>query len=123
MSLEKGSYGSPRWTGEIADCSLPVTFDTYSNCSFGCVYCFSQYQRGVGGAKDNYFEKKVKAVNVEKIKKLFSGELPDSQFWQYIKDKRPIQYGGLSDQFDGFEKQYGKTYEILKFLKEINYPI
>lgn len=123
MSLEKGFYGSPRWTGEIADCSLPVTFDTYSNCAFGCVYCFSQYQRGIGGAQDDYFHKRVKAVNVEKIKKLFRGELPNSQFWPYIKDKRPIQYGGLSDQFDGFEKQYGKTYEILSFLKEINYPI
>lgn len=52
-------YMSPRWTGEIADCSLPLTFDTYSNCSFGCVYCFSQYQRGIGGAKDDYFAKKV----------------------------------------------------------------
>lgn len=31
--------------------------------------------------------------------------------------------GGLSDQFDGFEKKYGVTYEILKYLKEINYPI
>ena len=41
----------------------------------------------------------------------------------WVKDKRPIQYGGLSDQFDGFERKYGKTYEILKFLKEINYPI
>lgn len=123
MSLEKGYYSSPRWTGEIADCSLPVTFDTYSNCAFGCVYCFSQYQRGIGGAADDYFHKKVKAVNVEKIKKLFSGEMPDSQFWQYIKDRRPIQYGGLSDQFDGFERIYGKTYEILKFLREINYPI
>lgn len=123
MSLEKGYYSSPRWTGEIADCSLPVTFDTYSNCAFGCVYCFSQYQRGIGGAADDYFSKKVKAVNVDKIKKLFSGELPNSQFWKYIKDKRPIQYGGLSDQFDGFEKLYGKTYEILKFLREINYPI
>lgn len=84
MSLEKGYYGSPRWTGEIADCSLPVTFDTYSNCSFGCVYCFSQYQRGIGGAADGYFHKKVKAVNVEKVKKLFSGELPNSQFWKYM---------------------------------------
>ena len=48
------SYGSPRWTGEIADCSLPMTLDTYSNCSFGCVYCFSQYQRGIGGAAEDY---------------------------------------------------------------------
>lgn len=123
MSLEKGYYSSPRWTGEIADCSLPVTFDTYSNCAFGCVYCFSQYQRGLGGCADDYLNKRVKAVNVEKVKKLFAGELPNSQFWAYIKDRRPIQYGGLSDQFDGFERQYGKTYEILKYLKEINYPI
>ena len=116
-------YGSPRWTGEIADCTLPLTFDTYSNCSFGCVYCFSQYQRGVGGAKESYLSKKVKAVNPEKIKKIFSGEDTKSQFYPYIKTKRPIQYGGLSDQFDEFERKYGVTYEILKYLKEINYPI
>ena len=116
-------YGSPRWTGEIADCSLPVTFDTYSNCSFGCVYCFSQYQRGIGGAKESYFAKKVKAVDPEKIRKMFAGELENNQFWQYLKDRRPIQYGGLSDQFDGFERKYGVTYEILKYLREINYPI
>jgi len=117
------NYGSPRWTGEIADCSLPLTLDTYSNCSFGCVYCFSQYQRGLGVNKDKYFQKDVRCVNVEKVKKILSGQDKKSQFYEWVKDKRPIQYGGLSDQFDGFERKYGKTYEILKFLKEINYPI
>ena len=117
------SYSSPRWTGEIADCSLPMTLDTYSNCSFGCVYCFSQYQRGIGGGKDSYFAKEVKCINVEKVKRIFSGEDTKSQFAEYVKTRRPIQYGGLSDQFDGFERKYGKTYELLKYLREINYPI
>lgn len=117
------NYGSPRWTGEIADCSLPLTLDTYSNCSFGCVYCFSQYQRGLGVNKDKYFNKEVRCVNVEKVKKILSGQDKKSQFYEWVKDKRPIQYGGLSDQFDGYERKYGKTYEILKYLKEINYPI
>lgn len=116
-------YGSPRWTGEIADCSLPLTLDTYSNCSFGCVYCFSQYQRGIGKGKEEYKNKQVKCINVDKVKKIFSGEDKNNQFYKYVKDKRPIQYGGLSDQFDGFERKYGQTYELLSYLKKINYPI
>ena len=119
---EKG-YLSPRWTGEIADCSLPMTLDTYSNCSFGCVYCFSQYQRGVGGSKDDYYNKNVKSVDPEKVKRILRGEDETSQFYKYVKDRRPIQYGGLSDQFDGFEHQYGVTYEILKTLRELEYPV
>ena len=122
LDIER-TYGSPRWTGEIADCSLPLTLDTYSNCSFGCVYCFSQYQRGIGKGKEEYKNKLVKCINVDKVKKIFSGEDTKSQFYKYVKDKRPIQYGGLSDQFDGYEKKYGQTYELLKYLREIDYPI
>jgi DNA repair photolyase len=59
---------------------------------------------------------------VDKVKKMFTGEI-ESQFWPYLRDRRPIQFGGLSDQFDNFERKYGKTYELLKFLREINYPI
>ena len=118
----KHDYGSPRWTNEIADCSLPMTFDTYSNCSFGCVYCFSQYQRALGGAKEAYLNKVVRSVNPEKVRKIFTLE-KETQFSEWIRQRRPIQWGGLSDQFDGFEKKYGITLEIMKFLREMNYPI
>lgn len=121
MSKIEMTYGSPRWTGECADCSLPMTLDTYSNCSFGCVYCFSQYQRGI--ATNGYFEKKVKSVNPERVKRIISGQDTKSEFYQWVKDRRPIQFGGLSDQFDGYEKKYGVTYDILKYLREIEYPI
>lgn len=116
------TYNSPRWTNEIADCSLPMTFDTYSNCSFGCVYCFSQYQRGVGKAKEAYLNKVVRSVDPEKIRKLFTMEKVN-QFTPWIAQRRPIQWGGLSDQFDGFERKYGITLEILRMLRKMNYPI
>lgn len=120
----KNTYGSPRWTGEVADCSMPMTFDTYSNCSFGCLYCFSQFQRAIGGCKSHYLNKEVKSVNVSKIKKMFTD--PDKyggQFKEYIKQRKVMQWGGLSDEFDGYERKYGVTLELLKFFKEINYPL
>lgn len=119
-------YSSPRWTAEIADCSMPMTFDTYSNCSFGCLYCFSQFQRGIGAPKESYLHKEVKTVNVDKIKRMFTESLAGnnvSQFSEYIRRRKVMQWGGLSDQFDGFEKRYGKTLELLRFFKEINYPL
>lgn len=117
-------YQSPRWSNEIADCSMPMTFDTYSNCSFGCLYCFSQFQRGVGDTKDAYLSKDVRHVSVDHIKRMFTD--PDKyggQFKEYIKQRKVMQWGGLSDQFDGFERKQGITLELLRFFKEIDYPI
>ena len=89
-----GYYQSPRWTNEIADCSMPMTFDTYSNCSFGCLYCFSQFQRAIGNGKENYLQKSVENVNPKKIMQMFSD--PDKyagQFAPYIKQRRVMQWG------------------------------
>lgn len=119
-----GYYQSPRWTNEIADCSMPMTFDTYSNCSFGCLYCFSQFQMAIGNGKENYLHKSVENVNPKKIKQMFSD--PDKyagQFATYIKQRRVMQWGGLSDEFDGYERKYGVTLDLLRFFKEINYPL
>ena len=122
MEEIKHDYMSPRWTAEYPDCSMPMTFDTYSVCSFGCIYCFSQYQRGVGAASEKYLAKEVHSVNVDKIKRMFLE--PDStQFGPYIKARKVMQWGGLSDQFDGFEKHFGVTLELLRFFREIDYPI
>ena len=122
MNEIKQNYGSPRWSGEITDCTMPMTLDTYSNCSFGCVYCFSQYQRGIGNAKDAYLRKECRSVNPERVKRIFTNP-ESSQFCDYVKTRRVFQWGGLSDQFDEFERKYGVTLELLKFFKQINYPI
>ena len=124
MDLEKGFYGSPRWTYEILDCAMPMTFDTYSNCAHQCVYCFAFFQRAVRIGADDYLHHRVKAVNVEKVKRMFSR--PDEyagQFASYIKNRFVLQWGGLSDGFDWYEKKFRKSLELLRFFREIDYPV
>jgi len=124
MNLEQGYYGSPRWSWEILDCAMPMTFDTYSNCAHQCVYCFAYFQRAVGGAADDYLHHRVKAVDVEKVKRMFTE--PDQhakQFAWYIKRRMVMQWGGLSDGFDWYERKFRKSLELLRFFREIDYPV
>lgn len=124
MKLETGSYQSPRWSWEILDCAMPMTFDTYSNCAHQCVYCFAYFQRAVGDSADDYLHHKVRSVNVEKVKRMFTD--PDEhagQFAWYIKQKRTMQWGGLSDGFDWYERKFRKSLELLRFFVEIGYPV
>jgi DNA repair photolyase len=123
--LLNGHYPSPRWSYEFLDCSMPISLDTYSNCSFTCLYCFSGFQRSLG-INDNvsYLQKRARSVNVDKIKRMFLE--PDKyagQFARMIKKRYTIQWGGLSDAFDLFEKEYGKSLELLQFFRQIEYPI
>jgi len=101
---------------------MPMTFDQYSNCSFGCLYCFSTYRRAIGGPKEAYLNHEVSPVNVDSFKKIFTD--PDSsQFGEYVKARKVMQWGGMSDPFCFFEKEFGVGLEILRFLREIDYPI
>lgn len=123
MELLPGAYNSPRWSYEILDCSMPMSFDTYNNCSFQCVYCFSFFQRAVGDGADNYLHHRVKSVNVEQVKRLFRMELPQSQFYWYIRSRRVLQWGGLSDGFDYYERLFGKSLDLLTFWNTMDYPL
>jgi DNA repair photolyase len=124
MELDKGNYGSPRWTYEILDCAMPMSFDTYSNCAHQCLYCFSFFQRAIKQGSEDYLHHKVRSVDVDKIKRMFLQ--PDEhagQFKNYIKRRMTLQWGGLSDGFDWYEKKFLKSLELLRFFREIDYPI
>ena len=121
--IEQG-YESPRWTGEITDCSMPMTFDTYSVCSYNCLYCFAFFQKSHNSK--GYLDRRVKCVNVEHVKRLFSESLlsiKKNQFSNLIRDRVTMQWGGMADGFDEYEKQYGISLELLKFFDQIDYPL
>ena len=115
----KDTYGSPRWSNEFLDCAMPMTFDQYNLCSYQCLYCFSFYQRF---NVENYAKKKVRWVNVDRVKQIFL-EPESSQFEHYVKARIPLQWGGLSEPFDLLEPHFGIGLQLLKFFREIDYPV
>lgn len=128
MSKCGGTYGSPRWTGELPDCSLPVTFDQYGRCSFRCMYCFAFFQKSIGLAKDNYLAGGAPtAVNPASVIRTFEEAKGDpaavkksNQFAPYLAAGRAIQWGGMADPFDPYEKAKGVGLEVLRYLRKEN---
>lgn len=129
------NYHSPRWSGEILDCSMPMSFDQYDHCSFNCMYCFSYNQKSLKelnplfkNETKGYQENKVRAVNPKWIEHLFdtarlAGEGKETQYDDYIRERITMQWGGLSDPFDMFEKKYRVGLDILRTLKKHKYPL
>jgi len=115
-------YDSPRWSGEITDCALPMTFDQYSLCGYRCLYCFAFFQKAIGGAKADYLKHNVRPVNVERVKRIFT-EPDSSQFGPFVKEHKVMQWGGLADPFCPYERKYGVGLELIRFFRKIEYPV
>jgi len=127
MSKLETGYASPRWSGEILDCAMPMTFDTYSRCSYNCLYCFGIYQKATNktaGKKGKAITlQKAQSVNVKKVIRLFDLEMPKSQFTGFILQDKVMQWGGMTDPLDEYERRHGVTLELLKYFKKRNYPL
>lgn len=71
MEKLKQNYTSPRWSMEIPDCSMPMSMDTYSRCSYNCLYCFSFFQKS--HTTKGYLTGQPRSVNPEKARKIERG--------------------------------------------------
>jgi len=120
---EKGStsYLSPRLSSEYMDCSLPMTFDSYSHCSLSCCYCFAYMQK----SNNPTFSGKLHTVNVDNIVSTIHGKPKGSRkhFYKHFIEKRFVfHWGGLADPFCNFEKANHVGYKIIQALAEESYP-
>lgn len=124
------NYPSPRWSMEIPDCSMPMAFDTYSKCSYNCLYCFAYFQKT--HTCEGYTSGHIRAVNPKRVKNIFDSAFRNKQgtvskvdyaFFPYIQNKRMMQWGGLADEFDEWERRYGITLELLRYFDKIDYPL
>lgn len=123
LSGNNGYYPSPRISSEVADCSMPMTFDHYSQCSLGCLYCFSY------ALKTNNSTASVtplKPVNVRNLIKGLEGRASDNRnrlmYEHFFSRKFLLHWGGMADPFCNFEKANNDGFALLEALGGLNYP-
>jgi len=120
-----GSYSSPRISSEVMDCSMPMTFDTFSYCSLSCLYCFAYYFKSNNPAI-NKEDVHLKSVNIPKMIKAIRGEEVSGRgklmYDLFYKNKFLLHIGGLADPFCNFEKTNKVGFPLFKALGEMDYP-
>lgn len=109
-------------TSQFSFCGLPFRMDTYLGCSFNCSFCFARLRGGKQPLQ------KLQASDSKFVIQRFKNALryPDKTTGivsQYIRKKMPVHFGGMSDPFQHAEKRFKVSYQILKYLVEIEYPI
>lgn len=119
---KRRNYVSPRISSEYMDCSMPMTFDSYSHCSLGCTYCFAYMFK----TNNSSFSSLVHTVNPKEIIKAINGEpttVRMRSFYKHFFNKRfLLHWGGMADPFCNFEKANKVGYEIIKGLAKSQYP-
>lgn len=100
-------------SSKFAICGLPVRVDTYKNCSFGCIYCFSNNR------KICEFEKKLQVANLSSVEKRLDrvfnrGDYSATNFLDtLIADRITWHCGGMSDPFQPVENVYHITKQMI----------
>lgn len=123
-------YNGIRLTADGFDCALPVTVDSHSVCSYGCLYCFSEQL--IGHSKSRSAD--IGQTSLSAIEAIFSGET-DSQKLRVLRKALkydrpnvrgypcPIQLGGINDPFDEIERQQGWALEFIKLARKYRQPV
>ena len=108
-------------SSKFAICGLPIRVDTYKNCTFGCIYCFSNNR------KICEFEKTFQIANLKSIEKrldrIFNKRKVDSTNFLDTLIAQGITWhcGGMSDPFQPIEDRYHITSQMIDIC-ETYYP-
>jgi DNA repair photolyase len=123
LNPNNSDYQSPRISSEIMDCSMPMTFDQYSNCSLGCLYCFASFFKSNNPAIK---EMALKAISVRSIENAIDGRGTDARsklFHKHFYSKRfLLHWGGMADPFCNYEKTNNIGCDLLRVLGDRAYP-
>lgn len=119
---ENEKFNILKVSSKIGICGVPLRADTYSGCSFGCKYCFSNNREIMGG---NGF----KIGNIKQLERLFNRVLVkgnyknDNLLETLLANRFTIHCGGMSDPFQPCEADYKITSEFIDLTNEYSLPV
>lgn len=99
---------------QILWCDVPIRFDTYRGCSFGCLYC-REHKKHRSGLTPEIHETDIALKRFIKGHRICETKWCD---WDI-----PIQFGTISDPFQPYELVKGLSYKCLKIFAESYYPL
>lgn len=106
-------------SSQLYFCSSPIRLDSYNRCQFGCIYCFSR--KRATDTSEGSFKQANPIAFAKRLERVQSGELR-SALDEFLKERVPIQLGGLQDPFSPLEGSRKVTLELLRILKQFDYP-
>lgn len=105
-------------------CALPVRFDSYSGCSQGCLYCWSQWC----SHKKRYINNGIRPVDITDLISrlrfaLYAKATNKSVINQLLEHRCPVHFGGLSEPLQAIDKKHHVTYRAIEVFRDFDYPI
>src|SRR4051812_23386023 len=109
-------------TSQFGFCGLPLRLDSYAGCSFQCTYCFA---RARGGNTPSDF---VRAADPGAVRRVFERSLTGGGsrvgfIGQFLRQRVPVHFGGMSDPFQKAELKHRVSAQILEIFRTHKYPL
>lgn len=108
---------------ESQRCFYTLRVDPYGRgCMHNCQYC---YAYSLLDFRHLWDKENPAVADMKKIRKIFEDAFEKDKNTKYaslLKERRPIRLGGMTDTLQPMEEKLEVTYELLKMLKEYEYP-
>ena len=126
------TYSGLRFTADAMDCSLPISADSHSGCSYSCLYCFSN---NLSRAPDRNAQKLQQIIDggsfyaewgINKLEKFLARENKDNQsqaMYPLLDAGVPVQLGALGDPFDELELHSGWAKRAIPLFIKYKVPV
>jgi len=106
-------------TSQLPFCSIPLRLDSYSDCQFGCSFCFAKSR---GGMKSSGPSKAVNPKLLQQRLERVAANRIQGAVDEFLKKRIPIQFGGMTDPFSPWEVRKEVSLRALEILADHNYP-